>query len=124
MNNNNIPQYINYNQVLETRKCWYINCKCKGKLPAVGENRANGKSNKKDSGSRRFHTKCTSEYNERVENNVYSYEIDYETPEGKEKYSEIKLKYQLQYIKPEFRPFLQDYKNRKSYAITMSKRKK
>lgn len=115
--------YNNYTEARESRKCWFINCGCKGKLPAVGVNRSNGKEGKKDSSSRRFHTSCNNKYNERIYNNMYCQKIDFDTPEGSKKYNELHLKYELESIKPEFRPFLNDFKQRKACAIRMNKKK-
>lgn len=122
-NNNNTPKYINYTEARESRKCWYIYCKCNRKIQAVGKNRSNGKENKEDSGSRRFHTKCNSEYNDHIQANMdcEKYRIpDLYSEKNNELFNQLYKQYELQFIKPEFREFLPDYKKRRAIAIKMS----
>lgn len=122
-NNNNTPKYINYTEARESRKCWYIYCECNRKLPAVGAKRSNGKENKKDSGSRRFHTKCNSAYEMNIHSNMECERYKNRELSIEDKvYNELYKKYQLQFIKPEFREFLPDYYKRKAMAIKMSKK--
>jgi len=108
--------YNNYQEAMDSRICWYIGCKCKGKKPPVGNKRQNGKDGKKDSNSRRFHTTCSHKFND-----AYSHRREHnsETCKGMKKVSEIENAF---LIKPEFQEFNTEYWRRKVWAMKNSKK--
>jgi len=117
-NNNNTNKYINYDEAINSRMCWYIGCKCKSKLSKIGNERKNGDKKKIDYNSRRMHVGCTKKFNEALYYDMYFEDID--NPE----YNNIYKKNELLRIKPEFRPFLNEFKSKRAYAIRMSKQNK
>tara|TARA_R100001015_G_C4415423_1_gene18088 strand:- start:18 stop:386 length:369 start_codon:yes stop_codon:yes gene_type:complete len=117
-NNNNNMNFINYDQAIASRKCWYIYCECKRGLPAIGNARKNGKEGKKEYTNRRFHTNCSSEYNSRVENATMGLSL------SNPNWNELTEKAAVDYLKPEFRPFLDEFYKRKSYAIKKANERK
>jgi len=115
-NNNNTINFINYEEAINSRKCWYIGCKCKSRLPAIGEGRKNGKSGKKEYENRRFHSKCTGEYESALYRDMYF--IEDNNPE----YNNLYKKYELERLKPEYREFLPEFKRIRALARKNNKK--
>lgn len=102
---------ISYNDALLSRKCWYKDCKCKSKLPPIGEGRKNGKDGKIEYGGRRFHTKCDNEYKRSIDFDMYS--LSYTNPKATDQEQiEYRKKWETLRLKPEYRHLQPEYYER------------